>query len=109
MTSETGYDLIITIVPKGKAETVVTAAREAGAEGGTIVYGRGTGIHERQRLFNIPIEPEKEIVLTLVPGEDSERVCQAISEATDLAKPGHGIAFVLDVKSVMGIAHRVMG
>lgn len=106
MSIETGYDLIVTIVPKGKAEVVVEAARKAGAEGGTILFGRGTGIHETQRLFNIPIEPEKEIVLTLIPKTLTERVAQAIREATDLEKPGKGIAFVIDVAQVMGIAHR---
>lgn len=106
MSVESGYNLIVTIVSKGKAEVVVEAAREAGAEGGTILFGRGTGIHERQRIFNIPIEPEKEIVLTLIPEADSERVVQAIRTATDLDKPGNGIAFVLDAKDVLGIVHR---
>lgn len=103
------YDLIVTIVPKGKAEAVVEATHAAGAEGGTVMYGRGTGIHERQRIFNIPIEPEKEIVLTLVPADLTDSVCKAITDATDLEKPGHGIAFVIDVKSVMGIVHKLGG
>lgn len=101
------FDLIVTIVAKGKASAVTDAARQAGAEGGTIVYGRGTGIHERMRLFNIPIEPEKEIVLTLVPEEITERVTQAIDEATALSEPGQGIAFVLPTKRVLGIVHRM--
>lgn len=101
------FDLIVTIVSKGKASAVMDAAREAGAEGGTIVYGRGTGIHERLRLFNIPIEPEKEILLTLVPSDLSQRVSEAIDKAAELSEPGSGIAFVLPVKRVMGIVHKL--
>lgn len=100
------FDLIVTIVSKGKASAVMDAAREAGAEGGTIVYGRGTGI-ERLRLFNIPIEPEKEILLTLVPSDLSQRVSEAIDKAAELSEPGSGIAFVLPVKRVMGIVHKL--
>lgn len=36
-------DLIVTIIPKGESEKIVTASKRAGAEGGTILYGRGTG------------------------------------------------------------------
>lgn len=99
------FDLIVTIVSKGRASLVVDAARKAGAEGGTIMYGRGTGIHETQRIFNIPIEPEKEVVLTLVPQEITDQVADAIDKAANLSEPGHGIAFVVDVKRVMGIVH----
>lgn len=101
------FDLIVTIVAKGRAELVVDAAREARAEGGTIVYGRGTGIHERKRLFNIPIEPEKEVVLTLVPQQITDRVCDAITVAAELDQPGQGIAFVVEAKRVLGIAHQI--
>lgn len=99
------FDVIVTIVSKGRASLVIEAARKAGAEGGTILFGRGTGIHETQRIFNIPIEPEKEIVLTLVPQDITDRVAEAIDAATDLSKPGNGIAFVLEAKRVMGIFH----
>lgn len=60
------YDLIVTIVNKGFAQEVVEASKKAGAEGGTILQGRGTGIHEKAKLFNIVIEPEKEVILTLI-------------------------------------------
>lgn len=103
--SEVIYDLIVTIVNKGEAERAVSASKKAGAEGGTILTGRGTGIHEHAKLFGIAIEPEKEIVLTLIDREKSTRVLNAITEATGLNKPGKGIAFVIDVSKVTGINH----
>lgn len=99
------YELIVTIVNLGDAELVVEASRRAGAEGGTILYGRGTGIHEQARLFGIPIEPEKEVVLTLIPRDQSSQVMQAIMEAAHLNQPGKGIAFILPVERVFGINH----
>ena len=99
------FDLIVTIINKGWADEIVEAARSAGAEGGTVLYGRGTGVHERKSFFGILIEPEKEVVLTLIPRERTQSVLQAIVKAGQLEKPGTGIAFVLDVSQVAGIIH----
>ena len=99
------FDLIVTIINKGWADEIVEAARSAGAEGGTVLYGRGTGVHERKSFFGILIEPEKEVVLTLIPRERTQSVLQAIIKAGQLERPGTGIAFVLDVSQVAGIIH----
>lgn len=99
------HDLIVTVVNKGKAEKVVEASKRAGAEGGTVIMGRGTGIHEKAKLFGITIEPEKEIVFTLTPKEITQTVMEAIIKDTDLNKPGKGIAFVLPVDKIAGINH----
>jgi nitrogen regulatory protein PII len=99
------FELIITIVNRGKAEQVMDAARKEGAEGGTVILGRGTSIHETVKLLGIPIEPAKEIVLTLIDSRKTERVLAAITEAVGLDKPGKGIAFVLDVEKAVGIVH----
>lgn len=99
------YDLIVTIVNKGHSDAVVSASKKAGAEGGTILFGRGTGIHEKAKLFSIPIEPEKDIVLTLIDRRKTEDVLQAITKEANLDLPGKGIAFVLEVEKTIGINH----
>lgn len=105
MTDALLYDLIVTIVNRDHADLVVEASKEAGAEGGTVLTGRGTGIHEHAKLFGITIEPEKEIVLTLIERAKTAEVLDAIIEKTRLDKPGQGIAFVLEVEQVAGINH----
>ena len=99
------YDLIVTIINKGFAEQVVEASKKAGAEGGTILQGRGTGIREKAKLFNIVIEPEKEVVLTLIDRKKTEKVLEAIMKSGQLDKPGKGIAFVMEVERTVGINH----
>ncbi|SET98400.1 Nitrogen regulatory protein P-II [Salinibacillus kushneri] len=99
------YDLIVTIVNKGDSDQVVEASKSAGAEGGTIINGRGTGIHEKAKLFNILIEPEKEVVLTLISRDKTNDVLEAIEEEGELNKPGKGIAFVMEVERTVGINH----
>jgi nitrogen regulatory protein P-II 1 len=99
------WSLIITIVRNGWGDKVLEASMKAGAEGGTILMGRGTGVHEQQKLLGIPIEPEKEIVFSVVHPDKSEAILQKIVQDCELEKPGAGIAFVVPVERVVGISH----
>lgn len=99
------WSLIITVVRKGWGDKVLEASMKAGAEGGTVLMGRGTGVHEQQKLLGIPIEPEKEIVLSVVYRDKSEAILQEIIQDCGLGKPGTGIAFVVPVEEVVGILH----
>ncbi|MGO4889216.1 P-II family nitrogen regulator [Anaerobacillus sp. MEB173] len=99
------HKLLITIVKKGAASKIVKATKAAGAEGGTILFGKGTGIHEKKTFLGITIEPEKELILTLVPVEKIDSILTAVNKAGKLDKPGNGIGFVVDVKKVAGIVH----
>lgn len=99
--------LIVSIVRKGWGDTVLEATMKAGAHGGTVLFGRGIGRNEQQRVFGIQIEPEKEIVLTVIPVDLKDTILQEIVRAAELTVPGHGIAFVVPVEQVAGIAHLV--
>lgn len=98
--------LIISIVRHGWGDEVLDASCKAGAEGGTIMLGRGVGIHEKQKILGIPIEPEKEIVLSVTYADRQEAILEAIVHAAELDKPGAGIAFVLPVEKLEGVVHR---
>lgn len=104
---ELEFQLIVSIVNKGHCGTVIDSSLEAGAEGGTIITGRGSGIHEKAKIFSFAIEPEKDIILTLVPSDRTEKVLDAIVKATKLNEPGNGIAFILDVEKTTGINHLI--
>ncbi len=56
---------IVAIVERGKADAVVEKAKKAGADGATILYGRGTGQSEALRFFNLHIEASKEVIIIL--------------------------------------------
>jgi nitrogen regulatory protein PII len=99
--------LIVSIVRKGWGDTVLEASMQAGAHGGTVLFGRGIGRNEQQKVFGIQIEPEKEIVLTVVPEDIKDVVLAEIVRAAGLNAPGHGLAFVMPVEKVAGIVHLV--
>jgi nitrogen regulatory protein PII len=97
--------LIVSIVRKGWGSAVLDASVKAGARGGTVFFGRGAGINEQEKIFGMSIEPEKEIVLTAVRADLVDTVLDEIVRAADLNDTGRGIAFVLPVEKVVGVAH----
>ena len=105
---ETDIYLIVTIVNKGWGEKVLETSMKAGATGGTIMLGRGMGVHEQRTLLGISLEPEKEIVLSAVRSDEREAILKQIVAATDLEKPGAGIAFALPIDKIFGISHHFL-
>ena len=101
----TSASLIVSVVRKGWGSTVLKAAVKAGARGGTVLFGRGAGIHEQEKIFGMSIEPEKEIVLTVVYADQVDTVLDEIVRAAELNDTGRGIAFVVPVDKVVGVAH----
>lgn len=97
------YHMINIIVDKGKAEDVITAANKAGSKGATVINARGSGIHERSKLFAMEIEPEKEIVIILSEADKTDQIVSAIRDAMQIDEPGRGIIFVQNVNKTYGI------
>jgi nitrogen regulatory protein PII len=101
----TNASLIVSVVRKGWGSTVLDASVKAGARGGTVLFGRGAGIHEQEKIFGMSIEPEKEVVLTVVYADQVETVLNEIVRAAELNTMGRGIAFVVPVQQIVGVAH----
>lgn len=97
------YQNIITIVNRGKAEEVIEAAKAAGSKGGTIINARGSGVNETSKLFNMDIEPEKEIVIILSKEDITEAIVTSIREKLEIDKPGNGIIFIQNINKAYGI------
>lgn len=96
------HHIITAIVEKGRGEDAVEAATEAGSRGGTIINGRGAGIHETQKVFGMDIEPEKEIVIIISEVSKTEEIISRIRKKLDMDIPGHGIVYVQNVSKVYG-------
>ena len=96
------FDLIISVIPRGFSDYVVSAARDAGATGATIIYGRGTSEYDMQ-VMGISIQPEREVVMILVKHADRRKIMQAILDKTTLIEEGRGICFSMPVTQVYGL------
>ena len=96
------YEMIYAIVNAGFADTVMEAAREFGARGGTVIHARGTANSDAEKMFGISIQPEKEIVMIVVPTALRNDILHTIYQKVGLKTPGQGIAFSLPVDEVAG-------
>ena len=54
--------MITCVVQRGKADQVVQAAQDAGAQGATIYYGYGSGVRERLGILGLAVDVEKEVI-----------------------------------------------
>jgi len=95
--------LVFVIVERGKADPLVELARNAGASGATVLYARGTGTPELQRLFRVQVDAMKEVIMVLAELDKAQGILAAISQAAQLDAPGTGIAFTVDVENVVGM------
>ncbi len=98
------HELIMCIVNTGFTDVVMDAARDKGARGGTVIHARGTANKEAEEFFHISVQPDKEIVMILVPSEIKDDVLHAIYQAAGLKTAGQGIAFAMPVTNVVGLS-----
>lgn len=97
------YELIIAIANRGHAETVMDAARSAGAMGGTVVHAKGTNPMADNHFFGMSIADEKEMLLILTAARDKSTIMRAIMEKAGVRSPAHTVMFTLPVESVAGL------
>lgn len=97
------HELIVCIVNAGFSDTVMDAAKEFGARGGTVIHARGTANKEAEKFFQITVQPEKELVMILVPKKIRDDILHALYKAVGLKTEGQGIAFSLPVDNAIGL------
>lgn len=95
--------LLITILPRGMADEITTALNDNGIRNHIVFLGHGTASKDILEYLNLS-ETEKEIVMTSVSEEDTEKAFDTISKVTNLKKHGTGIAFTVPIRSVGGLS-----
>ena len=94
LTILTDVSMITCVVQRGKADAVVKAAQDAGAQGATIYYGHGSGVRERLGILGLAVDVEKEIITTLVADDQVDRIFERIYFAGEMDAPGAGIIYI---------------
>jgi nitrogen regulatory protein PII len=90
----TDVRLITCIVQRGLADTIVNAAQDAGAQGATIFYAKGSGVRERLGVLGVAVEVDKEVVNIVVSSDQLDTVFNNIYLAGQLDTPGMGFMYV---------------
>lgn len=100
------FEMVCCIVNAGFSDLVMDAARSEGATGGTVIHARGTANKEAEAIFQITIQPDKDVVVMLVPARIKDAVLHAIYQKAGLDTNGQGIAFSLPVSKTAGIGKK---
>ena len=93
------YELIVIVANEGRTDQVMNAARAAGATGGTVLHGKGTG-SQNKKFYNVSIAAEKEVIL-MVAQNDRKAMQSVLHHAGPDSEAG-AILFSLPVSEVAG-------
>ncbi len=94
------YSLLVSIVPHDSGEFIVDAARKAGANGGSIVMGRGTASNSVLQLLGFG-DSSKDIVFIIVNKNEENSIFESIKSAAAEKKNHFGVIFSVDVDLFM--------
>lgn len=97
------YTMIMAFVDQGYSDDVMSAAKPAGATGGTVFHSRRVGSEEAMQFWGISIQEEREIVLILADKEKKLDIMKAIGEKCGSNSPAHGMVISLPVDNVVGL------
>lgn len=103
MSGEQDYKLIIVIINPEKSAKVFDAIGREGVTKSTVIPARGKSERNPRWFMGVPIEPQRDCILTMVPKDKVDKVFALIMQEGELDKPLHGMVFVLDVERIGGI------
>lgn len=100
------YELIVIIANEGRTDQVMNAARSAGATGGTVLHGKGTGSQNPKKFYNVSIAAEKEVILMVAPTDRKAEIMKTILRQAGPDSEAGAILFSLPVSEVAGFGMR---
>ena len=103
------FKLIIALVDDNTTDSVLDAARQAGATGSTVInHARGEGIEKTKTFLGLSLETQRDMLMFLVEEHLSRSILEKIAKVGKFdSSTGTGIAFQLDVEDAVGVAHQV--
>jgi nitrogen regulatory protein PII len=84
------------IVPHESGELITNAAKQAGAGGGTILYGRGTASNNVLQLLGLG-DTAKDITLNIVEESSIDSILNAIIQTCQEKKAHFGVMVTMDI------------
>ena len=100
------HELIMAIMNEGYSDTVMDAARSAGAGGGTVLHAKGTGSTRGEKFFGVSLADEKDMVYIIAHADEKAAIMRAISEKAGPGTKAGAICFSLPISSVAGLRAR---
>lgn len=98
-------ELIVVILNEGYSDTVMDAARSAGATGGTVLHAKGTGKGKTEKFYGMSLAEEKDMLYILSPANKKAEIMQAINRQCGAGTHAGAVSFSVPVSEVAGIRH----
>ena len=101
--------LLVALVEDTRTEDIITAARDAGATGATIVNGgRGEGLEPEQTFLGLSVQIQRDMVLFLVAKPRARMILEKIAEAGEFDETsGSGVAFEIAIQDAVGLGSQL--
>lgn len=103
------FKLILALTEEGRTETVLKAAREAGATGMTVIRSaRGEGMNPKKTFFGLNLTAAHDLALFIVEENLSSSILERIAAAGEFdTKLGSGLAVQLDIEDAVGLSGQI--
>lgn len=96
-------ELIIVILNEGYTDAVMTAAKKAGATGGTVLHAKGTGAKNAEQFFGASLANEREIIYIVAESKIKADIMNTIDKECGVLTEVGAICFSLPVTNVVGL------
>lgn len=100
---ETEYELLVIITNQGSIDSVMDAARNADAGGGTVIHAKGTGRERAEHFLGVSLTEEREMIFIVTQKSRKNQIMKAVMEESGLESGERAFVFSLPVTSVTGI------
>ena len=103
------FKLIVVMVEDHHTSEILTAAREEGATGATVLnQARGEGLSPTKTFLGLSIGNQVDVILMLVEEHMSRHVLETIAAVGKFDETsGTGITFQVDVEDAIGVRHQI--
>lgn len=96
------YEIVLAIANEGYTDAVMDAARAAGARGGTVLHGKGTGSKDAEKFLNVSIASEKEVVMIVAKATEKAAIMKSIVTEAGPGTEAGAVVMSLPVSEVAG-------
>ena len=103
------FKLIVVMVEDQHTTEILTAAREEGATGATVLnQARGEGLSPTKTFLGLSVGNQVDVIMMLVEEHLSRHVLEKIAQVGEFDETsGTGIAFQVDVEDAIGVRHQM--
>ncbi|GHV02493.1 hypothetical protein AGMMS49521_4350 [Campylobacterota bacterium] len=97
------FSVLVAILANDLEEKAIKVAKDAGAEGVTIISARGIGAIEKKIFFGLTHEGSQSVLVFVMERKLSVTVLKSMSKELELGNNTKGVVFTLPLEHIAGV------